>query len=152
LFACSGILFNHESALRPERFVTQKIVQAAVRIARGSGETLELGNMDISRDWGWAPEYVDAMWRMLQADKPQDLVIATGHTHALKDFVEHVFKAAGLDWRAHVKSNPALYRPSEIMVNRADPARARAALGWQAQTLMPQVAARMVEAALGQVK
>lgn len=147
LFACSGILFNHESPLRPERFVTQKIVQAAVRIARGSKETLELGNMDIARDWGWAPEYVDAMWRMLQADTPRDLVIATGHTHALKEFVEHVFSAAGLDWRDHVKSNPALFRPSEIMVNRANPARAQQVLGWRAQTLMPQVAARMVEAA-----
>ncbi len=110
LWACTGILFNHESPLRPERFVTQKIVSTAKRIAQGSGETLELGRIDIARDWGWAPEYVDAMWRMLQQPEPLDFVIATGETHTLQDFVAEAFRVLGLDWRAHVRRNEQFLR------------------------------------------
>lgn len=146
LYACSGILFNHESPLRPERFVTQKIVRAACRIAAGSKERLQLGNLDIHRDWGWAPEYVDAMWRMLQQPKPTDFVIATGTTHSLQDFVHTAFTTAGLDWHDHVDSNPALMRPTDLRVGRANPARAHAALGWRASVCMEKVVRQMTTA------
>ena len=147
LFACSGILFNHESPLRPERFVTQKVVRAACRIAGGGGERLRLGNLDIQRDWGWAPEYVEAMWRMLQHDAPRDFVIATGETRALRDFVAESFAALGLDWADHVETDPTLMRPTDIRISRADPSLALAQLGWQAETRMAEVVRRMVEAA-----
>ena len=114
LYACTGILFNHESHLRPARFVTQKIISTAKRIAAGSAEKLTLGRMDISRDWGWAPEYVDAMWRMLQLDKPEDFVIATGESLTLEEFVAHTFKVLGLDWREHVIQDQAFFRPADI--------------------------------------
>ncbi len=149
LFACSGILFNHESPLRPERFVTQKIVRAACRIARGSKERLTLGRLDIQRDWGWAPEYVEAMWQMLQQPQPKDFVIATGETNALQDFVVAAFAAVDLDWRKHVDTDPALMRPSDLNISRADPSLAQAKLGWQAQTRMAGVVKNMVEAAKG---
>ncbi len=145
LFACSGILFNHESPLRPERFVTQKIVRAACRIAAGSGEKLQLGNLDIHRDWGWAPEYVDAMWRMLQQTDPEDLVIATGETRSLQDFVAEAFNAVGLDWRDHAENDPTLMRPTDISVSWADPTLAAKQLGWTARTNMPGVVRGMVE-------
>lgn len=147
LFACSGILFNHESPLRPERFVTQKIVRAAVRIGAGSRERLRLGNLDIHRDWGWAPEYVDAMWRMLQLDAPQDFIIATGQTNSLRQFVYEAFHAVGRDWEEHVDIDPALMRPTDLRVGCASPARAASSLGWVASTRMPEVVARMVLAA-----
>jgi GDPmannose 4,6-dehydratase len=146
LFASSGILFNHESPLRPERFVTQKIVRAACRIAAGNAEQLNLGNLDIQRDWGWAPEYVDAMWRMLQQSVPQDIVIATGHTRPLQDFVAEVFNAVNLDWRDHVKTDPTLMRPTDIRVGRANPALAVTQLGWVAQKNMNDVVRAMVTA------
>jgi GDPmannose 4,6-dehydratase len=132
LFACTGMLFNHESPLRPQRFVTRKIVQAARRIGNGSGEKLKLGRLDISRDWGWAPEYVDAMWRMLQQEKPEDFVIATGETSTLEEFVAHAFSLLGLNWRDHVLQDNTLFRPTDILVSRADPEKARKMLGWQA--------------------
>jgi GDPmannose 4,6-dehydratase len=146
LFACSGILFNHESPLRPERFVTQKIVRSACRIAAGSGGRLQLGNLDIHRDWGWAPEYVDAMSRMLQQDTAQDYVIATGVTHPLEDFVAETFQTLGLDWRDHVTSDPTLMRPTDLRVSRADPALAQSRLGWQASIGMRDVVRAMVAA------
>lgn len=149
LFACSGSLFNHESPLRPERFVTQKIIRAACRIASGSKERLSLGRLDIQRDWGWAPEYVEAMWAMLQQPQPEDFVIATGETHSLQDFVTSAFAAVGLDWRSHVDADPALMRPSDIDNSRADPSLAREILGWQAQTRMAGVVKNMMEAARG---
>jgi GDPmannose 4,6-dehydratase len=117
LFACTGILFNHESPLRPERFVTKKIISAACRIATGSSEKLYLGNMDIARDWGSAEEYVDAMWRMLQQPTPEDFVISTGETNTLQEFVATVFEALDLDWRHHVISDASLLRPSEILIS-----------------------------------
>jgi GDPmannose 4,6-dehydratase len=146
LFACSGILFNHESPLRPERFVTKKIVKAACRIARGERRKLSLGNIDIQRDWGWAPEYVDAMWRMLQQAKPDDFVIASGKTKKLEDFVRSVFSNLGLNWREHVECNPELLRPTDIMVSRANPDKSLKSLGWKASCVMEDVAKMMVEA------
>lgn len=151
IHAATGILFNHESPLRPERFVTQKVVAAACRIAAGEQKTLTLGDLSIARDWGWAPEYVVAMHRMLTADAPEDYVIATGHTAPLEQFVEEAFAAVGLDWRQHVAFDPALRRPTEIDCGRGDPAKAAAQLGWRATVLMPEVARRMVAAHAGSV-
>ena len=149
LFACSGMLSNHESPLRPERFVTRKIVAAACRIARGSTETLSLGNIEILRDWGWAPEYAVAMWLMLQRDDPQDYVIGTGMSYTLREFVEHTFKNLGLDYRNHIQIRSELQRPSEIFQSRVDPSKARMELGWQAQSTMPDVVRMMVADELG---
>lgn len=132
LFACTGILFNHESPLRPTRFVTQKIISTAKRIASGSDETLILGRMDISRDWGWAPEYVNAMWRMLQLEKPEDFVIATGVTFTLEDFVAYTFEALELNWRDHVKQDKSLFRPTDILQSFADASYAKEKLDWAA--------------------
>jgi GDPmannose 4,6-dehydratase len=146
LFACSGILFNHESPLRPARFVTRKIVGTACRIAAGSGERLKLGNIAIARDWGWAPEYVDAMWRMLQQDEAADYVVATGQSHTLQDFVAHAFSSLDLDWRDHVDSDPALMRPSDLSVSSGDPTKAADVLGWRATRAMPDVVEAMVAA------
>lgn len=148
LFACTGILFNHESPLRPERFVTRKIVRAACRIANGSAEKLLLGNTSISRDWGWSPEYVDAMWRMLQLDSAEDFVIATGETNTLEDFVIETFSMLGLDWSEHVISDPSLLRPSEIIVSCGDARKAFNKLSWQATYKMRDVIGMMVDAEL----
>ena len=145
LYASTGILFNHESPMRPERFVTQKIVRSACRIANGTLEKLRLGNIEIARDWGWAPEYVEAMWMILQQEKADDFVIATGETNRLEDFVAEVFRCVGLDWRDHVESDPSLLRPSEIMVSRANPEKSARILGWQATYRMKDVARMMVE-------
>jgi GDPmannose 4,6-dehydratase len=144
LFACSGILFNHESPLRPERFVTRKITVAAAQIAAGRREKLVLGNMEVRRDWGWAPEYVEAMWRMLQQGEPRDYVIATGRLSSLEDFVSAAFDAAGLDWRDHVVTDSALERPTELMGFAGDASRARHDIGWQAKLTMPEVARQLV--------
>ena len=133
LYACTGILFNHESPLRPTRFVTQKIVQAAKRIAEGSNEKLLLGRLDISRDWGWASEYVEAMWRMLQLDKPEDFVIATGETISLEEFVSHAFSTHSLDWQEFVIQDQSLFRPTDILSSSANPAKAKDKLGWKAK-------------------
>lgn len=145
LFACTGILFNHESGLRPERFVTRKIVEAARRIANGSNEQLLLGNTKIVRDWGWAPEYVDAMWRMLQMDAPDDYVIATGRSESLEYFAELVFAEFGLDWRAHLESRDDLYRPTDLAVSRANPKKAELKLGWRAQHGISDVVKFMIK-------
>jgi len=148
IHAATGILFNHESPLRPERFVTQKVVAAACRIATGEQQQLTLGDLSIARDWGWAPEYVVAMRRMLAADRPEDFVIATGYTATLEAFVAEVFAAVGLDWWQHVEHDPALRRPTEIDCGRGDPAKAAARLSWRATVRMPEVARRMVAARL----
>ncbi|MEH2319921.1 GDP-mannose 4,6-dehydratase [Nostoc sp.] len=150
LFACSGILFNHESPLRPERFVTQKIVAAACRIAQGSTEQLYLGNMQIQRDWGWAPEYVEAMYLMLQQEQPDDYVIATGESSSLEEFVAAAFASVDLDWRNHVVIDNSLLRPTDLAVGRGNPVKAMNKLGWQAKYKMKQVVQMMVEAKLAQ--
>lgn len=146
LFACSGILYNHESPLRPERFVTQKIVAAACRIARGSKEKLHLGDISVKRDWGWAPEYVEAMYLMLQQEQPDDYVIATGESHSLEEFVATAFSYLGLDWREHVVTDTSLYRPTDIACSRGNPAKAKEKLGWQAKYKMHDVVRMMIEA------
>lgn len=146
IFACSGILFNHESPLRPERFVTQKIVKSACRIAQGQQKRLQLGNIDIKRDWGWAPEYVEAMHLMLQRDAPEDFVVAKGDTRSLRDFVAVAFEAVGLDWQEHTTTDQRLFRPTEIMVGRGDASKAARKLGWQPRYKMDAVV-RMMEAA-----
>lgn len=147
LRAVCGILFNHESPLRPSRFVTRKITAAAARIAAGSDERLELGNIDVVRDWGWAPEYVEAMWRANTAETVRDYVIATGESHSLRELVALVFAEAGLDWQEHVTTNPALLRPSEPLVICADPSRIAADLGWRAQVRLPELARLLLRAA-----
>ena len=133
IYACTGILFNHESPLRPARFVTQKIISTAIRIAAGSNEKLILGRMDISRDWGWAPEYVDAMWRMLQLEKSEDFVIATGETFTLEAFVEHTFNVLGMNWQDHVVQDKSFFRPTDILVSTADSGKAKNKLDWVAK-------------------
>jgi GDPmannose 4,6-dehydratase len=146
LFASSGILFNHESPLRPTRFVTRKIVAAANRIALGSDEKLVLGDLSIVRDWGWAPEYVDAMWRMLQLDQPDDFVIASGRSHSLQDFVRLVFASLDLDWREHVRTDESFYRAAEIRESRADPKKAFEKLSWRAEVGFDDLVSRLVAA------
>ncbi len=145
IYACSGMLFNHESPLRPERFVTRKIVAAACRISAGSSEKLLLGDTTIQRDWGWAPEYVQAMWLMLQQPKPSDYVIATGESHSLEEFVDAAFATLGLEWKEHVVIDKTLLRPTEISVGRANPARAKAELGWEARHRMRDVVRMMID-------
>ena len=139
MFAVNGILFNHESELRPERFVTQKVVRTAYRISKGSTEILALGDLSISRDWGWAPEYVEAMWLMLQAEQAEDFVIATGQAHELKDFVAQAFACYGLDWTEHLVHDVQLMRPNENAWSQGNPAKAKQLLGWQATKKMNDV-------------
>jgi GDPmannose 4,6-dehydratase len=148
LLASNGILFNHESPMRPERFVTRKIVAAACRIAGGSGEMLTLGDTDIYRDWGWAPNYVEAMWAMTQQDQGGDYVVATGRTVSLCYFIERVFAELDLDWRAHVNINPKLYRPSDIRQSHGNPDRAHKVLGWHHTLEVEDVVREMVRAQL----
>ncbi|MGE4447215.1 MAG: GDP-mannose 4,6-dehydratase [Azospira sp.] len=146
LYCCNGILFNHESPLRPARFVTRKIVAAACRIAAGSHEKLSLGRLDIARDWGWSPDFVDAMWRMLQQEQPEDYVIATGEPHTLESFVASAFDQLGLDWHDHVDIDPSLFRPSEIARSAGDPAKALDGLGWRATVAFPELIGNLVRA------
>ncbi len=144
LFACSGILFNHESNLRPERFVTQKIVAAAKRIANGDRTPLYLGNLAVRRDWGWAPEYVEAMYLMLQQAQPDDYVIATGVSYRLEDFVSETFAAVGLQWQKHVSIETSLFRPTDLAVGLGNPTKAKLKLGWEAKYQMPDVVRMMM--------
>lgn len=146
LFACTGILFNHESPLRPQRFVTRKIIAAANRIALGSGEKLRLGTLAVQRDWGWAPEYVEAMWRMLQQDEPDDFVVATGEANSLQDFCAAAFAQMGLTWQDHVEIDQQLFRPTEIMYGCGNPAKAKEVLGWAARSTMRDVVRKMLAA------
>ena len=149
LFACTGILFNHESPLRPARFVTQKVVRSAVRISRGSPESLTLGDLRIHRDWGWAPEYVEAMWLMLQRSEPRDFVIATGRTVSLAYFVEHTFAHFDLNWRQHVRVDEGLLRPTDITLSAADPSLAERELGWKATRDVDDVIRELCDASTG---
>jgi GDPmannose 4,6-dehydratase len=144
LFACSGILFNHESPLRPARFVTQKIIRGALDIAEGKARILPLGYLEVGRDWGWAPEYVDAMWRMLQLDRPEDFVVATGRLHTLREFVELVFAEIGLDWKRHVIADSKLFRPMDIITSVGNPEKARKVLGWGAKTNFSELVKKLI--------
>jgi GDPmannose 4,6-dehydratase len=146
LFACSGLLFNHESPLRPSRFVSRKISRTVARITSGSQERLAIGNLFIRRDWGWAPDYVEAMWRMLQCDKPDDFVVASGVAHSLEEFVAAAFLEVGLNWRDHVDYDPSLVRPSDIMCSLGDPTKAVQVLDWRPTVKFPEIVTRMVRA------
>ena len=146
LFACSGILFNHESPLRPERFVTQKVIASACRIAKGSNEILSLGNIEIRRDWGWAPEYVMAMMLMLQKQEASDYVIATGESCSLAEFIAEAFDAVGLNWQDFVKVDPNLMRPTDLAVGLGNPDKAKQQLGWEAKYRAKDVVKMMVKA------
>jgi GDPmannose 4,6-dehydratase len=148
LYAVSGILFNHESPRRGLEFVTRKITHGVARIKLGLASELQLGNLDARRDWGYAVDYVEAMWRMLQQPEPADYVIGTGETHSVREFAELAFAHVGLDWRKHVKTNPALVRPAEVDLLLADATRAHDALGWVPQVRFPQLVALMVDADL----
>ena len=152
LYACNGILFNHESPLRPERFVTQKIISAVCRIALGSKEKLTLGRLDIIRDWGWAPDYVDAMWRMLQKDKADDYIIATGEANSLQDFVEEAFNVVGLNWTSYVLTDSSLYRPTDLARSQGCADKASRQLDWQATYKMRDVVRKMIEAKQHKIK
>jgi len=149
LFACTGILFNHESPLRPERFVTKKIISTACRIANGSGEILSLGNTVIRRDWGWAPEYVEAMWLMLQQEKPDDFVIATGVSRALEELVALAFQEVDLNWREHVTVDKELLRPTDILEGCGNPEKAEKQLNWKANFVLEDIVREMIKEELG---
>ncbi|MEO1060528.1 MAG: GDP-mannose 4,6-dehydratase [Actinomycetota bacterium] len=146
MFASSGILFNHESPRRGVEFVTRKITRAVAAIAAGRQDKLELGNLDAKRDWGFAGDYVEAMWLMLQQDEPDDYVVATGVTHSVREFCEVAFAHVGLDWSEHVVINPAFFRPAEVDLLIGDPAKARAELGWEPRVSFPELVAMMVDA------
>lgn len=145
LFAASGILFNHESERRGMQFVTRKISAGAAAIKMGKQETLALGNLDARRDWGYAPEYVEAMWRMLQQDLPDDYVVATGETHSVQEFVEAAFAAVDLDWRKHVVIDERFKRPAEVDLLVGDAAKARTQLGWQPRVSFKELVEIMVK-------
>ena len=146
LYACTGILFNHESPLRPERFVTQKIVVAASKIKAGLIQKIQLGNLDICRDWGWAPEYVEAMWLMMQQETPDDFVIATGRMESLTYFVSKAFEYFDLDWQKYVEINPSFFRPNEIQHSIGNPQRAIELLKWSKPTDIDGVIQKMCAA------
>jgi GDPmannose 4,6-dehydratase len=147
-FAVNGILFNHESPRRGKTFVTRKITRAAARIKLGLQKVLHLGNLEASRDWGYAPEYVEAMWRMLQEDEPQDYVIATGETHTVRDFLDEAFGFLDLDWREYVQIDPRYHRPSEVDLLIGDASKARKRLGWEPTVSFEELVGIMVKADL----
>ena len=151
LFACNGLLFNHESPRRGEDFVTRKVTKAVAAIVAGRQRQLSLGNLAARRDWGFAPEYVDAMWRMLQQDQPDDYLIATGETHSVEDLAREAFSVVGLDWRDYVVIDESLRRPTEVEVLTGDARKAEAALGWRPQTRFPALVRLMVAADLRRV-
>jgi len=146
VFACNGILFNHESPRRGETFVTRKITRAATRIKRGLQEKLYLGNLDARRDWGFAGDYIAAMWLILQQDKPDDYVIATGQTRSVREFLDEVFGYLDLDWHQYVEIDPRYFRPSEVDLLLGDASKARRVLGWQPRVSFKELARMMVDA------
>ena len=152
LYAVSGILFNHESPRRGMEFVTRKVSDGAARIKLGLAKQLRLGNLDARRDWGYAGDYVDAMWRMLQQPEPRDYVIGTGVMHSVRELVEIAFSHAGLDWRKHVVTDPAFIRPAEVDVLQADPSLAKRDLGWEPTVSFHELIARMVDADLERLR
>lgn len=152
LFACNGILFNHESPRRGETFVTRKITKAAARIKLGVQQDLFLGNLDAKRDWGFAGDYVEAMWMMLQTEVPTDYVIATGETHTVQEMLELAFDRLQLDWKKHVKIDPKYYRPTEVDLLIGDASKAKKELGWQPKVKFQELIAMMVDADLAAEK
>ncbi len=152
MYAVSGILFNHESPRRGLEFVTRKVTDGVARIKLGLSSELRLGNLDALRDWGFAGDYVEAMWRMLQLDEPQDYVIGTGVTHSVRDLVELAFSHADLDWRQHVVTDPKFVRPAEVDILQADPTRAREELGWEPKVSFGQMISDMVDADLERLR
>lgn len=148
MFAVNGILFNHESPRRGETFVTRKITRAAARIAKGQAQDVYLGNLEAVRDWGYAPEYVEGMWRMLQASEPEDFVLATGHPFTVQDFVEAAFSHVDLNWREYVKFDDRYLRPTEVDALIGDASKAEQKLGWNATVLAPELARIMVDSDL----
>ena len=146
LHASNGILFNHESPRRGETFVTRKITRAVAHIAAGLQDKLYLGNLEAKRDWGYAREYVEAMWLMLQQDKPDDYVIATGETHSIREFLDLAFGQANLDWKKHVEIDPRYYRPAEVDILMGDYSKAKKKLGWEPKTQFPELVKLMVQA------
>jgi GDPmannose 4,6-dehydratase len=152
LFACSGILFNHESPRRGREFVTRKVSDAVARIKVGLASELRLGNLEARRDWGFAGDYVDAMWRMLQQPTPDDYVVATGETHSVRELVEIAFGVVGLRWQDHVKTDASLLRPAEVDTLIGDASKARRVLGWTPQVSFPQLVETMVRADLERLK
>jgi len=148
LYAVSGILFNHESPRRGLEFVTRKVSHGVASIVRGRAQTLALGNLDARRDWGFAGDYVDAMWRMLQQPQPEDYVVGTGETHTVRELCEIAFAHAGLDWKKHVVTDPRFARPAEVDVLQADASKARRALGWRPVVSFAELVRRMVDADL----
>jgi GDPmannose 4,6-dehydratase len=148
MFACNGILFNHESPRRGETFVTRKITRAIANIAKGKQDKLFLGNLDAKRDWGYAPEYVEGMWSIMQQDKSDDYVLATGQTHTIRDFLDAAFGYVGIDWHKYVVIDPKYFRPTEVNVLQGDPSKAKRILGWEAKTSMRELAELMVKADL----
>jgi len=145
LFACNGVLFNHESPRRGETFVTRKITRAATRIKLGLQEKLYLGNLDAQRDWGFAGDYVEAMWLMLQQEQPDDYVVATGETHSVREFLDEVFGYLELDWKQHVEIDPRYYRPSEVDLLLGDAGKARRTLGWEPKVGFQELARMMTD-------
>ena len=152
MFCCSGILFNHESERRGREFVTRKVTDGVARIKLGMAKELRLGNLDAKRDWGFAGDYVRAMWLMLQQDTPDDYVVSTGQTHTVRRLVELAFQAAGLDWQRYVVIDPALVRPAEVELLIGDPAKAKAKLGWVPEVTFEQLVERMVKADLARLQ
>jgi GDPmannose 4,6-dehydratase len=151
LYACSGILFNHESPRRGMEFVTRKISHGVARIKRGLARELRLGNLQAKRDWGYAGDYVQAMWLMLQQEKPDDYVVGSGMTHSVEEFVQIAFDHVGLDWRKHVVVDPEFYRPAEVDLLLADPSRAHQVLGWRPEVSFEQLVTMMVDGDLAAV-
>ena len=152
MFACNGILFNHESPRRGNTFVTKKITRAVVRIKAGLQKKLYLGNLDAKRDWGYAGDYVEAMWMMLQQDKPEDYVIGTGESHSVKEFLEESFSYLGLDWRNYVEVDPKYFRPTEVDYLLGDPSKARAKLGWKPKVSFKELVHMMIDHDMEELK
>lgn len=152
LFACNGILFNHESPRRGETFVSRKITRGVARIRAGLQQKLFLGNLDAKRDWGYAPEYVEAMWRMMQLEKPDDFVVATGEAHTVREFVETAFEYAGLDWKKYVEIDQRYFRPTEVDILQGDITKARRMLGWEPKTTFHNLVKLMVDADINLLK
>jgi GDPmannose 4,6-dehydratase len=151
MFACSGILFNHESPMRGKSFVTSKIINGVVGILRKKQQKLIMGNLDVQRDWGWAPEYVDAMWRILQTEKPADYIVATGTVYSLRDFLDHAFRSVGLNWEEYVEVDRQFFRPNDPACISGNPLKAQTDLNWKAEYHVPQITQKLIEARLAEI-